>query len=47
MGIRKQLERIMDEVKKTKGVKGDTDLTAKDLKDLCAKFKIKIKDVLG
>jgi pyruvate,orthophosphate dikinase len=47
MGIRKQLERIMDEVKKAKGVKGDTDLTAKDLKDLCAKFKIKIKDVLG
>ncbi|MCX5705244.1 MAG: pyruvate, phosphate dikinase, partial [Candidatus Omnitrophica bacterium] len=47
MGIRKQLERIMDGVKKERGVKGDTDLSAKDLKDLCAKFKIKIKDVLG
>ncbi len=47
MGIRKQLERLMDGVKKEKGVKGDTDLSAKDLKDLCAKFKIKIKDVLG
>ena len=47
MGIRKQLERIMDEAKKSKGYKGDTDLKAQDLKDLCAKFKIRIKEVLG
>ncbi|MFA4991340.1 MAG: pyruvate, phosphate dikinase [Candidatus Omnitrophota bacterium] len=47
MGIRKQLERIMDEVKKKKGVKNDTDLDAGDLKKLCADFKKKIKDVLG
>jgi len=47
MGIRKQLERIMDEAKRAKGYKTDTDLTAKDLKELCAKFKIKIKEVLG
>jgi pyruvate,orthophosphate dikinase len=47
MGIRKQLERIMDEVKRAKGVKGDTDLSAHDLKELCSKFKTKIKEVLG
>jgi pyruvate,orthophosphate dikinase len=47
MGIRKQLERIMDEVKRAKGYKTDTDLTAKDLIELCARFKIKIKEVLG
>ncbi len=47
MGIRKQLERIMDEVKRKKGSHADTDLTASDLKDLCDKFKIRIKEVLG
>ena len=46
MGIRKQLERIMDEMKKQKGCKSDTDLLAGDLKTLCAKFKAKIKEVL-
>ena len=47
MGIRKQLERIMDEVKHKRGTKADTDLTAADLKEICAKFKIRIKEVLG
>ncbi|MDD5518594.1 MAG: pyruvate, phosphate dikinase [Candidatus Omnitrophica bacterium] len=47
MGIRKQLERIMDEVKQKRGSKADTDLTLADLKDICAKYKIKIKEVLG
>jgi pyruvate,orthophosphate dikinase len=47
MGIRKQLERIMDEVKHKRGSKADTDLTAGDLKEICSKFKAKIKDVLG
>ncbi|MBU1999163.1 MAG: pyruvate, phosphate dikinase [Candidatus Omnitrophota bacterium] len=46
-GIRKQLEKIMDKVKKEKGYKLDTDLTSDDLKKLCAQFKEKIKDVLG
>ncbi|MCX5692840.1 MAG: pyruvate, phosphate dikinase [Candidatus Omnitrophica bacterium] len=46
MGIRKQLERIMDSVKHKKGVKNDTDLNAEDLKKLCAEFKKKIKEVL-
>src|SRR5512135_3092177 len=35
MGIRRQLERIMDEVKRNKGYKLDTDLTADDLKQMC------------
>jgi pyruvate,orthophosphate dikinase len=45
-GIRKQLERIMDEAKKKKGIKNDTELDAQDLKKLCAEYKRKIKDVL-
>ncbi len=46
-GIRKQLEKIMAEVKKSKNYKSDTDLNVDDLKKLCASFKIKIKEVLG
>jgi len=46
MGIRKQLEKIMDSVKHKKGVKNDTDLDAGDLKRLCAEFKKKIKEAL-
>ena len=46
-GIRKQLERIMDEKKAERGVSLDTDLTAADLKDLAEKFKARIKEVLG
>jgi pyruvate,orthophosphate dikinase len=47
LGIRKQLERLMDGVKTSKGYKSDTDLTADDLKNLCSAFKAKIKEVLG
>lgn len=46
MGIRKQLERIMDGMKHKKRVKNDTDLNNEDLRKLCAEFKNKIKDVL-
>jgi pyruvate,orthophosphate dikinase len=46
-GIRKQLERVMDEAKKRKGVKLDTELGAKDLKELCSRFKAKVQEVLG
>jgi len=46
MGIRRQLERIMDQMKKQKGYTLDTDLTANDLKSLCNSFKGKIKEVL-
>ena len=45
-GIRKQLEVIMSQTKKQKGVTSDTDLNAGDLKRLCALFKVKIKEVL-
>ncbi len=45
-GIRKQLEKIMAQMKKEKGYKSDTDLTADDLKKLCALFKARIKEVL-
>ncbi|MFH0791164.1 MAG: pyruvate, phosphate dikinase, partial [Candidatus Omnitrophota bacterium] len=46
-GIRKQLEKIMAEMKKEKGCASDTDLTVDDLKELCSKFKLRIKEVLG
>jgi len=46
LGIRKQLEKIMSEMKKKKGVSSDTDLNAQDLKKLCLLFKEKIKEVL-
>jgi len=45
-GIRKQLEKIMAQVKIDKGYAFDTDLTVNDLKKLCALFKDKIKEVL-
>ena len=47
MGIRQQLDRMMDELKKAKGYKTDTEITAEELKDLCDKFKAKVKEVLG
>ena len=46
-GIRQQLDRMMQELKDAKGYKSDTDITADELKDLCDKFKIKVKEVLG
>jgi len=46
-GIRKQLEKIMEQSKTEKGYKSDTDLTADDLKTLCGLFKDKVKEVLG
>ena len=45
-GIRKQLEKIMGQMKQEKGYKADTDLTANDLKKLTTLFKAKIKEVL-
>jgi pyruvate,orthophosphate dikinase len=46
-GIRLQLDGLMDEMKKARGYKSDTDLTADDLKDLCEKFKERVLRVLG
>jgi pyruvate,orthophosphate dikinase len=45
-GIRKQLEKIMSQLKKEKGYNSDTNLTAEDLKKLCSLFKSKINEVL-
>ncbi|MBN2144482.1 MAG: pyruvate, phosphate dikinase, partial [Candidatus Aureabacteria bacterium] len=46
-GIRKQLEKVMSDMKKEKNVSQDTELSAEDLKKLCVLFKTKIKEVLG
>ncbi len=46
-GIRKQLERILEDVKKSKRVKNDSDLDMGDLKRICALYKVEIKKVLG
>jgi len=46
-GIRKLLDECLDEVKKHKGYKNDTDLTADDLKLLVAEFKRMVEAVLG
>ena len=46
-GIRRQLEKLMDQLKKTNGYSSDTDMTAADLKKLCEAFKVKVKEVLG
>ncbi len=46
-GIRRQLERIMDNLKKEKGYQSDAEMTADELKSLCAQFKGKVKEALG
>jgi pyruvate, orthophosphate dikinase len=46
-GIRKLMDERLGEVKKQKGYKIDTDLTADDLKALVAEFKQMVKDHLG
>jgi pyruvate,orthophosphate dikinase len=47
MGIRQQLERELDRMKKARGAKQDTDLTAADLKELISIYKAKVREVLG
>ncbi|RLC09241.1 MAG: pyruvate, phosphate dikinase [Deltaproteobacteria bacterium] len=47
MGIRSQLEALIDEVKEKKGYKTDLDLTAEDWQTLTEKFKKMVKKVLG
>lgn len=46
-GIRQQLDRMMQELKEAKGYKSDTDITAEELKELCDRFKVRVKEVLG
>ncbi len=45
--IRPQLDKLMDDLKESKGYKEDTDIPADDLKQLCEDFKAKVKEVLG
>ena len=46
-GIRQQLDRMMEDLKKAKGYESDTDITAEELKTLSEQFKKKVKEVLG
>ena len=46
-GVRKQLEHLMENMKKARGAKADTDLSADDLKTLAEQFKAKVKEVIG
>jgi pyruvate, orthophosphate dikinase len=47
LGIRQELERAMDKVKKEHGYISDTELTVDDLKKLCSEFKDIIRETLG
>lgn len=47
LGIRKQLEKIMQNIKKQRGYTSDNELKADDLKILCSRYKEKIQEVLG
>ncbi len=46
-GIRKQLDDMLHQVKESRGYKSDADLNEQELKDLCDRFKTKVKEVLG
>jgi len=46
-GIRVQLEHLMADMKKARGIEADTALTTEDLKTLCEQFKAKVLEVLG
>ncbi len=46
-GIRTQLDKMMQDLKKKRGYASDTEITADELKDLCEQFKVKVKEVLG
>ncbi len=47
MGIRKQLDRLMEEMKVKEGCKNDVDLTEGNLRELCELFKARVKSVFG
>ncbi len=46
-GIRQQLDKIMERMKKRRKYTNDTEFTAKDLKSLCRAYKKKVAEVLG
>jgi pyruvate, orthophosphate dikinase len=47
MGIRLNLEMILNDLKNDKGYENDTDIETPEMKNLCEKFKRKIKDTFG
>ncbi len=46
-GIRQQLDRMLEELKHSRGYATDADISAEDLEDLSNRFKAKVKEVLG
>jgi pyruvate,orthophosphate dikinase len=46
-GIRQQLDRMLEEVKKKGGYASDAEIPAEDLEKLAQSFKAKVKEVLG
>jgi pyruvate,orthophosphate dikinase len=46
-GIRQQLDRMLDELKESKGYATDADIPAEDLEALTGRFKDTVKQVLG
>jgi pyruvate,orthophosphate dikinase len=42
-----KFERVLDEIKETKGLKSDSDMSAEDLKEVIAKFKVLYKEEKG
>ena len=46
-GIRRQLEKIMSEIKEENAITSDSELDVEDLKKLCELFKVRVKAVLG
>ncbi len=45
--IRQQLDKMMEDLKESKGYKSDTEISAEELKGLAEAFKVRIKEVLG
>jgi pyruvate,orthophosphate dikinase len=46
-GIRQQLDRMLSDMKLKRGRATDADLTEAELKELIAKFKVRVREVLG
>ena len=46
-GIRQQLDRMLQEVKESRGYASDADLTEDELRDLVERFKVRVREVLG
>jgi pyruvate,orthophosphate dikinase len=46
-GVRQQLERELERMKKARGVELDTELSAEDLRELVEIYKAKVREVLG